>query len=87
MMASIFKEETIKSIIDKAQKDPTGRVAEIMRELLKICEDAGKVGFTLEELSIIGTTGWYISKDPAMAELMKNMMNVPPPPPDDEFIN
>ncbi len=84
---SIFKEETIKSIIDKATNDHTGRVAEIMRELMKVCEEAGKAGFTLEELSIIGTTGWYISQDPAMAEIMKNMMNVPPPPPDDEFIN
>ncbi len=86
---SIFKEETIKSIIEKAKKDQTGRVSETMRQLLNLCEEAGKVGFTLEELSVIGTTGWYISKDPAMAELMKNMMQVPPPPPvdDDETWN
>tara|TARA_Y100000592_G_C5478715_1_gene324040 strand:+ start:2900 stop:3157 length:258 start_codon:yes stop_codon:yes gene_type:complete len=84
---SIFNEKTIKSIVDKASKDKTGKVSEIMRQLLKLCEQAGKAGFTLEELSIIGTTGWYVSQDPMMAELMKNMMAMPPPTTDDEFIN
>jgi len=84
---SIFNEKTIKSIVDKAAKDKTGKVSEIMRQLLKLCEQAGKAGFTLEELSIIGTTGWYVSQDPMMAELMKNMMAMPPPTTDDEFIN
>ena len=84
---SIFNEKTIKSIIDKASKDKTGKVSEIMRQLLKLCEEAGKAGFSLEELSVIGTTGWYVSQDPMMAELMKNMMAMPPPTTDDEFIN
>tara|TARA_R100000734_G_C3281487_1_gene75010 strand:- start:482 stop:739 length:258 start_codon:yes stop_codon:yes gene_type:complete len=84
---SIFNEKTIKSIINKASKDKTGKVSEIMRKLLKLCEEAGKAGFSLEELSIIGTTGWYVSQDPMMAELMKNMMAMPPPTTDDEFIN
>ena len=83
---SIFNEKTIKSIVDKTTKDKTGKTAEIMTKLLKLCEEAGKIGFTLEELSIIGTTGWYISQDPAMADLMRNMMQMPPPT-DDEFIN
>tara|TARA_E500000318_G_scaffold101472_1_gene104969 strand:+ start:277 stop:534 length:258 start_codon:yes stop_codon:yes gene_type:complete len=84
---SIFNEETIKTIIDKATKDKTGKIAETMRELLKLCEQAGKVGFTLEELSIIGTTGWYISQDPTLGKFFKDLMEVPPPPPDDEFYN
>tara|TARA_R100000152_G_C6620271_1_gene71216 strand:- start:255 stop:512 length:258 start_codon:yes stop_codon:yes gene_type:complete len=84
---SVFKEETIKSILEKAQADKTGEVASVIRELMEITKKAGYLGFTLEELSVIGTTGWYVSKDPRMAEIMKNMMSVPPPPPDDEFIN
>tara|TARA_Y100001973_G_C5197648_1_gene335411 strand:+ start:1203 stop:1460 length:258 start_codon:yes stop_codon:yes gene_type:complete len=84
---SLFNEKTIKSIVDKATKDKTGRVAEAMRKLLEVCEEAGKAGFNLEEVSVIGTTGWYISQDPAMADLMKSLMQVPPPSSDDEFYN
>lgn len=84
---SVFNEKTIKEIIDKATKDKTGRVADTMRKLLEVCEQAGKVGFTLEELSIIGTTGWYISQSPEMGKFFRDLMEVPPPPPDDEFIN
>jgi len=84
---SIFKEEVIKSIIDKAKKDKTGRVGESIKQVMDICKRAGEVGLTLEELSIIATSGWYISQDPMMAELMKNMINMPPPPDDEEFLN
>ena len=84
---SIFKEEVIKSIIDKAKKDKTGRVVESIKQVMDICKRAGEVGLTLEELSIIATSGWYISQDPMMAELMKNMINMPPPPDDEEFLN
>ena len=83
---SIFKEEAIKSIIEKAQKDKTGKVAESLRHLLEVCENAGKVGFTLEELSIIGTTGWYVSQNPELGKFMKDLMSIQPPP-EDEFIN
>ena len=54
---------------------------------MEITKKAGTLGLTLEELSIVCTTGWYISQDPMMGELMKNLMTMPPPPPDDEFIN
>jgi hypothetical protein len=83
---SIFKEETIKSIIDKANGDSTGQVAQVIKELMDITKKAGELGITLEELSIIGTTGWYISQDPAMGQLMKDLMTMKPPA-DDDFIN
>ena len=84
---SIFKEEVIGSIIKKAKNDKTGRVSEALREVMKICERAGLVGFTLEELSVMATTGWYISQNPEMGRLMKDLMTMEPPPPDDEFLN
>ena len=68
---SVFKEETIKSIIKKAQDDESGYIRNVIKELMKICEDAGKAGFNMDELSVICTTGWYVSQDPVMAELMK----------------
>ena len=84
---SVFKEETIKSIIEKANNDPTGQIAQVIKELMDITKKAGELGMTLEELSVIGTTGWYVSQDPVMGKLMKDLMSMPPPPPDDDFIN
>jgi hypothetical protein len=84
---SIFKEEAIRSIIKKAENDTTGRISQLIKDLMEMTKKAGEYGFTLEELSIIGTTGWYTSQNPEMAELMKNMMHMPPPNPDDDFIN
>jgi hypothetical protein len=83
---SVFKEETIKSIIDKANGDTTGQVAQVIKELMELTKKAGELGMTLEELSVIGTTGWYISQDPVMGQLMKDLMTMPPPS-DDDFIN
>tara|TARA_R110001583_G_scaffold3257_1_gene21146 strand:- start:123 stop:380 length:258 start_codon:yes stop_codon:yes gene_type:complete len=84
---SIFKEEVIKSIIDKAKSDQSGSVSEALREVMRVCENAGMAGFTLQELSVIATTGWYISQDPRMGKLMRDMMTMKPPEPDDEFLN
>jgi len=84
---SIFKEEIIKSIIEKAQNDQSGSVSEALREVMRVCENAGIVGFTLQELSIMATTGWYVSQDPRMGKLMRDMMTMKPPEPDDEFLN
>lgn len=84
---SIFKEEVIKSIIEKAKGDRTGKVSEALREVMNVCERAGEVGFTIQELSVIATTGWYISQDPMMGKLMRDMMSMEPPKPDDEFLN
>ena len=84
---SVFKEEAIQSIIKKAKEDTTGETARVLREILDITKKAGEIGFTLQELSIIGTTGWYVSQDPRLEEFMNNLLSVPPPPPDDEFIN
>ncbi len=84
---TIFKEELINSIVEKAKKDPTGEVSEALREVMKICEKAGFAGFTLQELSVIATTGRYMSQDPMMGKLMRDMMSMAPPSSDDEFLN
>ena len=84
---SVFKEETISSIIKKAKSDQTGEIPSAIKDLMDLTKKAGELGLTLEELSVICTTGWYISQDPMMGELMKNLMSISPPTPDDDFIN
>lgn len=83
MSDSIFKKNTIDMIILKVKQDPTGRMAQTMQEIMDICEKAGNRGFTMEELSIIATTGWYLSQSPELKEMLDQMMGIAPPSEDD----
>ena len=58
----IFDKKTIDKIIEKVKKDPSGSLARVMEKLMDISRAAGKAGFSLKEISIMVTTGWYISQ-------------------------
>ena len=83
MNDSIFSQGTIDMIIKKVKQDPTGKMGELMQEIMNICEKAGNKGFTMQELSVIATTGWYLSQSPELRELLDQMMGISPPPEDD----
>ena len=83
MSDSIFKKDTTEMIIKKVQQDPTGKMAELMQQIMNICEEAGKRGFTMQELSVIATTGWFLSQSPELRELLADMLNISPPKDDD----
>ena len=86
MSDTIFKKGTIDMIIKKIKQDPTGKMAEVMQEIMDVCEKAGNKGFTMQELSIIATTGWYLSQSPELRDLLDAMMGIEPPK-DDEIWN
>jgi hypothetical protein len=79
MSDSIFDKETTEMIIAKIKQDPTGKMAEVMQQIMDVCEEAGKRGFTMKELSIIATTGWFLSQSPELRGLLDNMMGLTPP--------
>ena len=83
MSDSIFKKDRTEMIIKKVQQDPTGKMAELMQQIMNICEEAGKRGFTMQELSVIATTGWFLSQSPELRELLDDMLNISPPKDDD----
>ena len=79
MNDSIFDKEVTDMIIAKIKQDPTGKMAEVMQQIMDVCEEAGKRGFTMQELSIIATTGWFLSQSPELRGLLDNMMGLTPP--------
>ena len=83
MSDTIFKQDTIDMIIRKVKQDPTGKMAQLMQEIMDVCEKAGNKGFTMQELSIIATTGWYLSQSPELRDLLDAMMGIAPPKDDD----
>jgi hypothetical protein len=86
MSDSIFNKDTTDMIIKKIKQDPTGKMAEMMQKILDVCEEAGNRGFTMQELSVIATTGWFLSQSPELRSLLDDMMGLTPPS-DDETWN
>ena len=87
MNEEIFDKVTIDEMIEKIKLDKTGRMALLMQEIMDVCEKAGKRGFTMKELSIIATTGWFLSQNPDLREFFNNLMSLPKPDGDEEIWN
>jgi hypothetical protein len=52
---------------------------------MDVCEKAGKRGFTMKELSVIATTGWFLSQSPELRGLLDQMMGLAPPSSDETW--
>ena len=86
MSDSIFDKNGIDEIVRKIKADKTGRLSKSMQDIMDACERAGKLGFALKEISIIGTTGWYLSQNPALRQLFDKLIKMPPMPEQDNDI-
>ena len=83
MSKNVFNPGSIDKIVEKIKNDKTGRLSRVMQDLLELSEKAGKVGFDLQELSIIATTGWYLSQNPELRQFFDQLISMPPPKDDD----
>lgn len=83
MKDNIFDPSSIEKIVEKIKKDKSGRMTKALREIMEVSEKAGKVGFDLRELSIIATTGWYLSQNPQLKQFFDQLISMPPPEDDD----
>ena len=87
MNEEIFDKVTIDEMIEKIKQDKSGRLGLLMQEIMDICERAGKRGFTMKELSIIATTGWFLSQNPDLRKFFNNLMAKQKPNGNDEVWN
>ena len=83
MKNSVFDPTTIEKIVEKIKKDKSGRMSRVLKEIMEISEKAGKVGFDLKDLSIIVTTGWYLSQNPELKQFFDQLISMPPPKDED----
>jgi hypothetical protein len=83
MKDNIFDPSSIEKIIEKIKKDKTGKMSEVLNEIMEISEKAGKLGFDLRELSIMATTGWYLSQNAHLKQFFEQLISMPPPKDDD----
>jgi len=78
MNDKIFDEDTISEIVRKLEEDTSGRLAIIMQQIMNSCERAGKEGFTLKEISIMGTAGFYLSQSPELRMFFDQLLSFDP---------
>ena len=86
MKDNVFSPEAINEIVEKIKKDKTGRMGAIMNQIMDVSERAGRHGFDLRELSIIATTGWYLSQNPELKQFFEQLMQTPVPPDEDDEV-
>jgi hypothetical protein len=78
MNNKIFDEDTIAEIVKKIEGDTSGKMAAIMQQIMNVCERAGKHGYSLKEISIIGTAGWYLSQSPELRHFFDQLLSFDP---------
>lgn len=78
MNNKIFDEDTIAEIVKKIEGDTSGKMAAIMQQIMNICERAGKHGYSLKEISIIGTAGFYLSQSPELRHFFDQLLSFDP---------
>jgi len=86
MSDDIFSTDKVGAILEKIKKDKTGRLGDIMQQLMDISERAGRYGFDMKDISIIVTTGWYLSQNPEMKQFFEGLKMAPPIPDGDDDI-
>ena len=77
-MNKIFDEDAISEMMKKLKADTTGKKAAVMQQIMNICERAGKEGFNLKEISMIGTAGYYLSQSPELKHFFEQLLNHDP---------
>ena len=75
-----LQNKNLEAFLIRAENDP--EIMELMRNLIRICQQASEMGIPLEEIAAVGTVGWTIGQDPklqAMIEYMFRMSEIIPP--------
>ncbi len=69
-----LQNKNLESFLVKAENDPA--IMELMRNLIRICQEASELGIPLEEVAAVGTVGWTIGKDPKLQAMIEYMFAV-----------
>jgi hypothetical protein len=69
-----LQNKNLEAFLIKAEKDP--KLMELMRNLIRICQEASELGIPLEEVAAVGTVGWTIGKDPKLQAMIEYMFEM-----------
>jgi len=84
-MESKFNFGAMDQVLEKAAKDETGQMAEIINDLIMLGRKAGKTNFTLQEIATVTTMGYYVSQEPELESIVQFLLSKTKPP--DDYLN
>ncbi len=69
-----LQNKSLEAFLVRAEKDPA--VMELLRNLIRICQEASELGIPLDEVAAAGTVGWTIGQDPKLQAMIEYLFEI-----------
>ena len=69
-MSEKFKDGAADRLLDRIEKDPTGRMRKLVGALMEVSKKLSKEGVPLDEIASTVTMFWYVGQNPEMENLI-----------------
>jgi len=69
-MSEVFKEGAADRLLDRVEKDSSGRLKKLVGILMKVSKDLSREGVPMDEIASTVTMFWYVGQNPEMENLI-----------------
>jgi Na+/H+-dicarboxylate symporter len=69
-----LQNKNLEAFLARAENDPA--VMELLRNLIRICQEASEMGIPLAEIAAAGTVGWTIGQDPKLQAMIEYLFEI-----------
>ena len=73
-MAEKLQDEILEELVARAEADETGKIMYMIQELIAVSSEAANLGFELQELAAVCTTGHFLGTNPEYLQAMEYLM-------------
>jgi hypothetical protein len=69
-----LEDPILEELVARAEADETGKLTQIMQELIDVSSRAAATGFELQELASVCTIGHFLGKNPEYLQAMEYLV-------------
>ena len=80
-MESKFEFGATEKLFERISKDETGKLKEIISEIVFRCREAAEMEVPMDELASVCTMGWYMGIDPSVEAIFNFILQQTKPDP------
>lgn len=73
-MAEKLQDEILEELVARAEADTSGKIMLMIQELITVSSAAATLGFELQELAAVCTTGHFLGTNPEYLQAMEYLM-------------
>lgn len=66
-----LEDEILEELVARAEADKTGKLMQMMQEIIDVTSTAAMMGFELQELASVCTMGHFLGKNPEYLQAME----------------